>query len=88
MEFYEILLICIAAVTIIVFGTAAVCYFMVFYSPKRKERAEDDYDLPPGDEYKPYYPDMIEWTKQCRSHPHKKVEITTFDGLTLRGRYY
>ena len=88
MEFYEILLICIAAATIIVFGTAAVCYFIVFYSPKRKERAEDDYDLPPGEEYEPYYPDMIEWTKQCRTQPHKKVEITTFDGLTLRGRYY
>ena len=88
MEFYEILLICIASVAIIVFGTAAVCYFIVFYSPKRKERAEDDYDLPPGEEYKPYYPDMIEWTKQCRTQPHKKVEITTFDGLTLRGRYY
>lgn len=88
MEFYEILLICIAAAAIIVFGTATVCYFMVFYSPKRKERAEDDYDLPPGKEYEPYYHDMIEWTKQCRTQPHKKVEITTFDGLTLRGRYY
>lgn len=87
MEFYEILLICIAA-AIIVFGTATVSYFTVFYSPKRKERAEDDYDLPPGKEYEPYYHDMIEWTKQCRTQPHKKVEITTFDGLMLRGRYY
>jgi fermentation-respiration switch protein FrsA (DUF1100 family) len=56
--------------------------------PDRKPRAEDDYDLPPGKEYEPFYPDMIEWTKRSRITPHKKVEIQTFDGLTLRGRFY
>ena len=68
--------------------TAAICYFKVFYSPNRKPRAEDDYDLPPGKEYEPFYPQMIEWTKRCRATPHRNIEITTFDGLTLRGRYY
>lgn len=72
----------------IVLISSAICYFMVFYSPKRKPRAEDDYDLPPGKEYEEHYPQMIEWTIQARNTPHKKVEITTFDGLTLRGRFY
>jgi alpha/beta superfamily hydrolase len=61
---------------------------MVFYSPPRKERAEDDFDLPPEDIYVPHHPKMIEWTKLARATPHRKVEIKTFDGLTLRGRYY
>ena len=88
MDFYWIILICVATVALVVLLTAAICYFMVFYSKDRKPRAEDDYDLPPGEEYKPFYPQMIEWTKRSRATPHRKVEIKTFDGLTLRGRYY
>lgn len=83
-----IILLCVLALVVIVMITALVCYLMVFYSKSRKPRAEDDYDLPPGKEYEPFYPQMIEWTKRSRATPHKKVEITTFDGLTLRGRYY
>ena len=88
MEEYWIILICILSIAAIALITSAICYFKIFYSPKRRPRAEDDYDLPPGDEYKPFYPQMIEWTKQCRATPHRLVEIKTFDGLTLKGRYY
>ena len=88
MEIPWIILICILAVAAVVLITSAICFFKIFYSPKRKARADDDYELPPGDIYKPHYPDMIEWTKQARAIPHKKLEIKTFDGLTLRGRYY
>lgn len=88
MEILWGIVICIVAIAVIILVTSAICFFKVFYIPKRKPRAEDDYDLPPGKEYKPFYADMIEWTKRARALPHKKVEITTFDGLTLRGRYY
>ena len=88
MEPIWIILLCVLALVVIVMITALVCYLMVFYSKSRKPRAENDYDLPPGKEYEPFYPQMIEWTKRSRATPHKKVEITTFDGLTLRGRYY
>ena len=88
MDLPIIIALCITAILIIVLSGSAICYFKIFYSPKRKERAEDDYDLPPGKEYEPLYPQMIEWTKEARKAPHQKVEIQTFDGLTLRGRYY
>lgn len=88
MELHWIILICISVISVITLITAAVCYFMVFYSKSRRPRAEDDYDLPPGEEYKPFYPQMIEWTKRARATPHRSVEIKTFDGLTLRGRFY
>ena len=88
MDLHWIILICLAAAASVVLITSGICYYMVFYSPDRKERAEDDFDLPPEDIYVPHHPKMIEWTKQARKHPHKKVQITTFDGLTLRGRYY
>ena len=88
MEFLWIILGCVFVLTMIVIVTAGICYLMVFYSKDRKPRAEDDYDLPPGKEYEPFYPQMIEWTKRARATPHRRVEIQTFDGLTLRGRYY
>ena len=84
----KIILICSLIAIALVLATSAICYFKVFYSPKRKVRAEDDYDLPPGASCEPFHPQMIEWTKQARAAHYKKVEIETFDGLTLRGRYY
>lgn len=84
----KIILISLLSASALILITSAICYLKVFYSPKRKARAEDDYDLPPGEAYEPFHPQMIEWTKQARATPYKKVEIQTFDGLTLRGRYY
>lgn len=83
-----IILICILGVVALTLIVSAVCFFMVFYSPKRKERAPDDYEFPVGKIYEPLHDDMIAWINQARETPHKKVEIKTFDGLTLRGRYY
>ena len=88
MEFLWIILSIAGGLIFLSLITAAICFFKIFYVPNRKPRAEDDYDLPPDDVYKPFYDDMIEWTKRARALPHKKVEIKTFDGLTLRGRYY
>ena len=88
MDIFLYILCGILAIGIIILLAAAICYLKVFYSKDRKPRAEDDYDLPPGKEYEPFYPQMVEWTKRARATPHRRVEIKTFDGLTLRGRYY
>lgn len=88
MDFILIILACALLVGLVVLIASAICYFMVFYTKDRKPRAEDDYELPVGKEYEPFYPQMIEWIKRARATPHKKVEIKSFDGLTLRGRYY
>ena len=75
----------IAAVIII---TSFVCFMMVFYSPKRKVLGPDEYEIPDGEIYEPFRNEMIEWTKSIRAMPHEDVEITSFDGLKLRGKYY
>ena len=79
------ILLFIAAVALI---TSYVCYRMVFYSPTRRELGEDEYEIPEGDIYEVFREDMVNWTKMTRSYPHEDVEIRSFDGLTLRGRYY
>lgn len=88
MEVFWIILIVIAVIALLALISAAICYKIVFYSPDRRKLGEGEYDLPPDDIYVPHHPKMIEWTDRARALPHRKVEIKTFDGLTLRGRYY
>ena len=75
-----ILLLCILA--------ALVCFFLVFYSPTRKVLKDDEYDLPAGKIYEPHREAMIGWVRMTRDMPCQEVSITSFDGLTLRGRYF
>lgn len=65
-----------------------VCFCLVFYAPTRKPMADDEFDIPPGEIYKPYREQMIAWMKETRGMRHEEVAITSFDGLTLRGQYY
>ena len=78
----------IAGLGILSLITAFVCFILVFYSGKRKVLGPDEYDIPKGDIYEVYREDMVAWTKAIRSMPYTEHEIRSFDGLTLRGRYY
>ena len=74
--------------TFAVLLTAYICFYRVFYSPKRKLPGPDEYDIPDGEIYEAFREDMINWTKMIRSMPHEDLEIKSYDGLTLRGKYY
>lgn len=78
----------IAAVVLIVLIGAYICFRRVFYSAPRKVLGPDEYALPEGEIYQEYADAMIAWIKEARSMPHEDVEITSFDGLLLRGTYY
>lgn len=65
-----------------------VCFCLVFYAPNRKPMADGEFDIPPGEIYRPYREQMVAWMKETRELPHEDVAIRSFDGLTLRGKYY
>lgn len=75
-------------VCVIILVTSYICYFMVFKTPKKKILGKGEYDLPPGEIYESFYPQMRAWVNSIRSMDRKSVEITSFDGLKLRGYYY
>ncbi len=83
-----IILIILASVIVLCLLTAFICYFMAFYSPSRKPVGEDEYPTPDGEIYEPYHPQMVEWIKKMRAHNSEDIEIESFDGLTLRGKYF
>lgn len=67
---------------------AYVCYRMAFYVPNRPKVPSDAIDIPKGIIYEPYREQMEHWTRATRAMPHENLSITSFDGLTLRGKYY
>ncbi len=88
MDWWLILLIVAGGILFLILLTALICYFKVFYSGKRHILAEDEYEIPPGEEYLAHSEQIIEWVKLARTYPHEDLEITSHDGLTLRGKYY
>lgn len=73
-----------AAVILIAYG----CYRFAFYAPPRKALPEGAIELPEGADYEPFREKMEYWIRETRKLPHTNVEITSFDGLKLRGKFY
>lgn len=75
-------------VGVLIFATSFICFYLVFYSKKRAPLPDGEYEIPPGRVYESFRPKIIAWVDMARRSPHEVIEITSHDGLTLRGRYY
>lgn len=64
-----------------------VCFRIAFFS-KREKEISDDFCLPDGEIYKAYKDIMQKWADDVKGTETERVQITSFDGLTLRGKYY
>lgn len=80
-----LVVLCVIAVLLLL---ALLFFLLACYVPKRKQLPPDVYDIPPGPVYTPYREIMTQWIRSARQLPHEDVSITSFDGLTLRGKYY
>ena len=65
---------------------AYICFLKVFYTKRLPETEE--YPIPDGAEFEPYREQMVEWIKEKRARKHRDMSVVSFDGLTLRGKYY
>ena len=77
-----------ALLLITVLVIAYVCFRMAFYVPTRRPVSADRIDIPEGKPYEPYRGDMERWARETKAMPHEVFSVTSFDGLTLRGKYY
>ena len=80
-----LILLALAATALLI---AYICYRMAFYSDRRPKPNAEEYSIPEGEIYEPFRDQMIQWIKEARAMPHEDVSIQSFDGLTLRGKYY
>ena len=88
MEWLWILLGILGGVTVLALAVMGGCFLKAFYSPSRKPGKEGDFPLPEGDIYTPFREQMIGWMKAMRTLPCEEMSVTSFDGLTLRGKYF
>lgn len=86
MKTFWIILGVLAALTFAVVGIAYICFRMAFYA-SRKE-VDEEFPIPEGEIYEPFREQMVAWMKEVRALPHEDMTVTSFDGLTLRGKYY
>ena len=83
-----IILTILAAAVLLSVVAAFVCYRMAFYNPKPKNLDPERIEIPEGEIYEVFRERMTHWVRWTRSLPHEDLEITSFDGLKLRGKYY
>ena len=84
----KLFLIIPGVLAVLILLTAYICYRMAFYASRKEDENADEYAIPEGEIYEPYHEQMKSWIRQIREMPHENVEITSFDGLKLRARYY
>lgn len=77
---------CIAFIFIVLFGISYICFRIIFYASRRKK--EDEYAIPEGAVYEPHREQMVDCMKEVRSMSHTDVCVTSFDNLTLRGKFF
>ena len=88
MKYLWIALGVVAGLVLVVLILALECYRRAFYAPPRKPERSQKINLPVGSIYEPFWEDMKQWAMAMRAMPCEELEITSFDGLRLRGRFY
>ncbi len=76
------------SIAVLVLLISFVCFYLTFFTSRRKEKKAPEFDIPPGKIYEPFREQMIAWQKEARNIPCIDAEITSFDGLKLKGKFY
>ena len=78
----------VIGIAVLVLAVSGVCFYMTFYNPTRTQEGMEADRLPPGKVYEPYHKRMNQWHLELGNFQSVAMEVTTPDGLVLRGFYY
>ncbi len=67
--------------------TSYICYRMTFYH-KRPKVVSDEFTMMPGKAYEPFTEKMTAWAAEIKGTETAVFSIKSFDGLTLKAKYY
>ena len=65
-----------------------ICFRLVFYAKPRKPVSPDHIDIPEGEIYEVFRDAMENWVREARALNPQEFSVTSFDGLTLYGKFY
>lgn len=86
MKLFWILTGAVAAIALVILLTAYICYRKAFFVSRRTR--QKPVGLPEDAIYGQFREQIGKWAQETRQLPCEELEITSFDGLRLRGRYY
>lgn len=78
----------IGALAVLVLAAAYVCFRMAFFVKREKNPDPEAIDIPQGEIYEPFRPQMEQWIREIRAMKKEEMQIQSYDGLTLHGKYY
>ncbi len=78
----------LAALTVAVLIVSYICFRMAFYISDKEKKENAERALPSGKAYLPYHDAMTGWQKEVKSFSFEEFSVRSFDGLTLKGKYY
>ena len=87
MEWYYILLIILGSILLFILLTSYICYKMAFYSNNKKAFV-DEVVLPNQKLFNTFREQIIQDITDIRALSYQSYEIKSFDGLTLKAKYY
>ena len=82
------LLLILAAIAAAVILASYLCFRLVFYAKPRKPVSPDHIDIPEGEIYEVFRDVMENWVREARAMNPREFSVTSFDGLTLYGKFY
>ena len=82
------LLLILAAIAAAVILASYLCFRLVFYAKPRKPVSPDHIDIPEGEIYEVFRDVMENWVREARAMNPREFSVTSFDGLTLCGKFY
>ena len=74
-------------VLIVLFVVILFVLYDVIFSGNKKYMS-DERSLPKGEQFEPYHSTITSCVDQVLEVPYETVEVVSYDGLRLRGRYY
>ncbi len=72
---------------LVLFVVSLYVLYDVIFSANKKYMS-DERSLPSGEQFEPYHETISKCVDQVVKEPYEPVEITSFDGYKLAGRYY
>ena len=68
--------------------TSYICFRMAFYAPPQNPKDPEAIEIPEGEIYEVFRPQMEQWVRDARALKPEDVYIHGFDDLHLHGKYY
>ena len=72
----------------VVLAASYVCYRIAFHVVRKDAPKTDAIEIPEGEIYEVFRPEMEAWAREVRAMPRQEFSITSFDGLTLHGKFF